>query len=226
MVIWLASYPRSGNWLTRLAFWHFFHFPTATIYNNPVGKGQIAALAGEVPNTSIEVLDTRSEPYIVKTHDFPRPDDYPAIYLVRDGRDALVSYAHYILDTELQVAERSYPNEFLRVLREIITSKDQFGGWGPHVLAWMQRKPPTATIRFEDLVADPPAAIEQAMVALGKGAPIRCGESMPTFEYLHSEFPVLFRKGKIGAWRDEMPDDLHELFWEHHREAMVQLKYE
>jgi hypothetical protein len=75
-------------------------------------------------------------------------------------------------------------------------------------------------------VADPAKTLEGAMVALGQGAPVRCGESMPTFDYLHGEFPELCRKGKVGAWRDEMPADLQELFWERHREAMARFGYE
>ena len=35
--------------------------------------------------------------YFVKTHELPS-DDSPAILLVRDGRDAMVSFAHYIED--------------------------------------------------------------------------------------------------------------------------------
>lgn len=39
---------------------------------------------------------------------------------------------------------------------------------------------------------------------------------VPDFEDLHSKWPSFFRKGKRGSWVDEMPDDLHWLFWDHH----------
>jgi hypothetical protein len=114
----------------------------------------------------------------------------------------------------------------LQVLRQIVTSNDSFGGWGPNVLAWQQRKSPTATIRYEDLVADPATVIETAMAALCKRPPIRCGASMPSFDELHGLMPLFFRRGRIGGWRDEMPGTIQELFWERHRQAMVRLGYE
>jgi hypothetical protein len=33
MVIWLASYPRSGNWFARIAFKHLFGLTTNSVYD-------------------------------------------------------------------------------------------------------------------------------------------------------------------------------------------------
>ena len=175
---------------------------------------------------SLEEMAADADLHIIKTHEMPPPDDYPAIYLVRDGRDSLVSYAHYILYTERDIGVGCDREAFLRVLRQIIASNDHFGGWGRNVLAWQHRKAPTATIRYEDLVAGPATVLQEALVSLGQDAVLRGGESMPSFADLHSVFPWFFRRGNIGVWRDEMPADLQELFWERHREAMVRLGYE
>ena len=31
---------------------------------------------------------------------------------------------------------------------------------------------------------------------------------------LHRTFPWFYRKGQVGVWRTEMPEDLRELCWE------------
>ena len=33
------------------------------------------------------------------------------------------------------------------------------------------------------------------------------------------------RRGKSGSWKDEMPDDLHQLFWSLHGDVMRRLGY-
>ncbi len=229
MVIWLASYPRSGSTLARIATRYSFHLPTKTIYTGPETDTDIVMrklVVGERTYITFAEMAASPDPYIVKTHELPPENDHPAVYLVRDGRDTLVSYAHFILYTANGIEVGSDRAAFLRVLREIITSNDHFGGWGPNALAWQQRKAPTATIRFEDPVADPGAVLQQALATLGQEAAVRGGESMPSFEDLHAVIPWFFRKGKVGAWRDEMPDELHKLFWERHREAMIRFHYE
>ncbi|MEA5472263.1 glycosyltransferase family 2 protein, partial [Spirulina sp. 06S082] len=49
--------------------------------------------------------------------------------------------------------------------------------------------------------------------------------SSPNFSDLNQIEPKLFRRGKIGGWQDEMPLDLHNLFWEYHGEAMREVGY-
>ena len=50
-----------------------------------------------------------SDIYFVKTHELPTENDNsPAIYLVRDGRDVLMSYAHYIQIYAPQLVEKGY----------------------------------------------------------------------------------------------------------------------
>jgi hypothetical protein len=149
----------------------------------------------------------------------------PAIYLVRDGRDALVSYAHFILHQQQGIPVGSDREAFRRILRELITSNSYFGGWSANVIAWKQRMAPTVMIRYEDLVINPVPILQEALTVVGRGPLTRHDESLPSFEALHEAFPWFFRKGKVGAWRVEMPEALHQLFWEHHQEAMLAFHY-
>jgi hypothetical protein len=108
----------------------------------------------------------------------------------------------------------------------LITSNRHFGGWSRNVLAWKQRTAPTVIVRYEDLVANPEAVLRDALSTVGHWhLPSDSGTTVPSFQDLHQAVPWFFRKGKVGAWRDEMPSNLHDLFWERHREAMVALDY-
>src|SRR5690348_17690471 len=99
MIIWLASYPRSGNTFYRILLNHLFGVSTQSVYNDPLfeERPELSELVGHAHNDrSLHELASSPRAYFVKTHELPNCDTYPAIYLVRDGRDALVSYAHYI----------------------------------------------------------------------------------------------------------------------------------
>ena len=128
MLIWLASYPRSGNSFARIALKHLFRLPTNSVYLNedsPENR-DLRDLIGQSLDITLEEMAAAAEPCFVRTHEMPADDDYPAIYLVRDGRDTLVSYAHFILSTENGTPVGSDREAFLRVLRELITSNSRF----------------------------------------------------------------------------------------------------
>src|SRR5262249_46293848 len=162
------------------------------------------------------------ETFFVKTHDLPL-DDSPAVYLVRDGRDALVSYAHFVRTYEPAVAKGRAFDEVLRIL---IKSRDHFGGWSGNVLAWCERSEAgrTVYIRYEDLVQKPLGLLEGVMRRLG--VQLRAsGTSPPDFADLHRRWPEFFRRGTTGAWRSEMSEELHRHFWQHHGDTMHWLGY-
>lgn len=158
----------------------------------------------------------------VKTHELPGDDDFPAIALVRDGRDALISYSYFLLKTEKGIAHPSRL-EFEKTLEKLIVG-ERFGGWSQNVTAWADRVGRDHLVRFEDLVRDPLTVSMRALqhLCINK-RPV--GVAPPSFQELHNSIPWFFRRGKIGAWRDEMPVHLQELFLRYHRDAMAQLGY-
>jgi hypothetical protein len=177
------------------------------------------------PEMSLAEMAAAPEYFFVKTHEMPLGDLWPAIHLVRDGRDTLVSYAHYILQSEHGIPPGGNRELFLGILRELIAGTGHFGGWGPHVLAWTRRTAPTHIVHFEDLITDPGKELEDALVALGRRRVTKRVVPLPSFRDMHKGLPLLFRKGKVGSWREEMPRELQDLFWRHHREAMEALGY-
>jgi hypothetical protein len=229
MVVWIASFPRSGNTLLRVILNHvyagvrtyeYYPIPDDEAWRQSFGR-LTGAAGGALSSEDLARLDAAPEVTFVKTHELPLDDRYPAIYAVRDGRDALVSLAHYIQEYRLG-PERS----FAEVLRDAIISRDQFGGWTGNVHTWWQEAilRRVAFVRFEDLVADPIPVVAGALERLGMELERGTAE-IPTFEALRQVEPRFFRRGKVGGWRDEMPPELQAIFWQHHRAMMYKLGY-
>jgi sulfotransferase family protein len=234
MITWLASYPRSGNTYLRTLLHHYHGTHTHHIYYDVAVNDEersVAEMTGGRPRPMpIPEMAAARDNFFVKTHELPA-DDFPALYLVRDGRDALISYAHFILrsrETEEGRPIEDRPDAFRQTLHDLIHYKASFGGWSAHVLAWTGRSVPTAVIKFEELVslADPFPIVHKTLQAIGcnLGAPVRTS-APPTFARLQERSSRMFRRGKIGAWRSEMPPDLVELFWKENRLAMERMGY-
>ena len=82
---------------------------------------------------------------IIKTNE-PPLDDAPAIYLIRDGRSAIVSYFHYLNDIQGLPA----------TVEELIRGEIFPGFWADHYKAWNpQRRPRTLFLRYEELTVRP-----------------------------------------------------------------------
>lgn len=230
MIVWLASYPRSGNTYFRVLLKQCFGISTYSAYDDtPLAeKPQVRDMVGHTARiNSIQAMSGQDEVFFVKTHDLPS-DSSPAIYLVRDGRDALISYAHYIESFENHSDDLTQSDNLHFILHDLILYNASFGGWGPNVLAWTQRSHRTAIIKFEDLVSSPEPSFVVEKALSDVGYTINLSEAQngaPSFKELHQQMPNFFREGKIGTWRNEFPADLHDLFWEKHGNAMQKLGY-
>ncbi len=241
MIVWVASFPRSGNTFFRVLLHHLYGLDNYSIYptQRAAELGLVEPLSHKEMPGSIEEMKAMPQTFFVKTHELP-PDDEPAIYMVRDGRDALVSYTHYFLKfdahandhrlgdglrSRIRRALGKTETPFTMNLRRMITQAP-YGGWSGNVLAWTRDRDPvkTSVLTFDQLVNDPLRAMADTLA----GLPVEVGRpdgAVPTFEELNARIPQFFRKGKVGGWRDEMPDDIHDLFWQHHAEAMEHMGY-
>ena len=233
MIVWLASFPRSGNTYYRLLLHHLHGVRTYSQYNDAlfVEMGAQSTIGHERLPAPLAELDRESRLYFVKTHDLP-VDRRPAIYLVRDGRDVMVSFARYnktYAPDRRDRANNPQPVDaetFRTSLRRLITISKQFGGWSRNVLSWVasERGADPVVVRYEDLLRDPAGELDRSLGALGVSL-TSTGGTVPSFEELHRRWPEFFRKGKTGSWREEMTDELHALFWQHHGDAMRALGY-
>ncbi len=216
-MIWLASFPRSGN--------TFFRNVLFDVYG--IESGIFKPRSTKKAAKKFNVVKTHMLPYEIA----PSKLNIPAVYLVRDGRDAVISMAH-------QWADITEPgSDFNKNLRSIINPKrnEHFGGWSKNVELWLSRA--NIIIRFEDLITNPLVEIEKLRQLKNFILPNPNVEKLPTFESQRNGNPkyspskkvknsLFFRKGKIGGWKDEMSNEIHNLFWDIHGKTMEKLGYE
>lgn len=217
----LVSFPRSGNTFFRNILYEVYGLSSSTYHQE---KGRVLE-----PDWAVYP--------IIKTHLLPdklpaKIRNYKVVYLVRDGRDAMVSLAHHRKD----IIEPG--SDYETNLLEAILAKQgsYFGGWSHNVKLWTERA--DLIIRFEDLIADPVAEVEKLRSIIDLPPPQK--EKLPTFENLKFGRPKYgsggtkhnqniseknFRKGKKESWSEEMSLEVQRLFWRLHGGMMREMGY-
>jgi glycosyltransferase involved in cell wall biosynthesis len=224
---WLASFPRSGNTWVRNILYEVYGLESGTWDVDDTGR--------------IYEAECFSYP-VVKTHMVPSRLEHDregikAIYLVRDGRDAMVSIAHHRCDI---ISPGSDLTENMRAA--IYAERGSFfGGWSVNVTEWLARA--DLLIRYEDLLTDPLGCLERIRKVMG--LPEADYDKIPGFEAMKYGLPRYgsgsghnmseearralaernFRRGKTGSWREEMTPALHDLFWSLHGDTMLKMGY-
>ena len=225
MIVWLASFPRSGNTFFRIALHRLYQVPTYVVYDVDGVAAQIGTElmdARERPGTFQQMRDS-DEVYFVKTHrqrnDPVIADEDRAICLVRDGRDCVVSWAR--LNTKHLAGANDYEERFAEEARSIITRRTGgTAGWGQNVLSWNQSADPAPVwVRFEDLITAPQATVDAAVSKSAPGQARVEHAQLPAFKELRGHDPEFFRSGTTGTHQAELPADLHDLFWEQSENA-------
>lgn len=221
MIVWLASYPRSGNTLLRSRLLKCFGLNTYSLYDDTTDIGARPELSSVVGHVS-HGLNKRKfyreaaaskNTYFVKTHDLPW-DDGKAIYVVRDGRSSVVSYYHY---------NRNFFPGWAVSLRDVVLGDCMFGSWSDHIEAWAPKtRPKTLLLRYEDLVHDPRHAIE--VVSDFIGHPVVSWD-LPQFADFKAVDPKFFRAGDDTGNIGELAGDELDLFWLMHGELMMDMGY-
>jgi hypothetical protein len=213
MIVWVASFPRSGNTFLRIVLHRHFGIRTSVVYDF---DGVAERVGGELIGfqdrpASYDDMRRSDDVHFVKTHrqrDDRIHEGDKAICLVRDGRDALVSWARHRSESD--------PRTFEAHLEEMISTRAErgTGGWGKNILSWLQ---PSAehriVLRYADLIAEPTATVMRAVDALGLDLQPRREALIPGFMELHRVDRGFFRRGINGSYLDEMPENLLDLFW-------------
>ncbi|GAB4165213.1 MAG: hypothetical protein Fur0032_01820 [Terrimicrobiaceae bacterium] len=222
--VYVASHERSGT-----------HFAINTIFRNTYTHPRLTYVGDwlgpyDQPGTRTKHLDDflqrwpgiRTGGGLIKTHadaklfarHFP---EAPVVYVVRDPRDTLVSFFHYLNNDELYrtnpgIADqrcRSF-SEFLRrpasdYLRLGFFADPDFdnvvGRWASHVSGWIQR-PGVCLVAYDDLKADFRGCIRKICRSCGllprwNQSPVGIGDAVS----------VLPRKGVSGDWRNVFSEE-------------------
>lgn len=220
MILWLASYPRSGNTLLRAVLNNQYGLKTYSLYDDKTDIGANERVADAVGHVShgMSPADFRAHAaksddlFLIKTHDAPQ-DSNKAIYVVRDGRSAVVSYFHYL---------KEIAREAVR-LRDVILGDVPFGTWAGHYLSWSPvQRPSTLVLRYEDLVNDLHSQLPKISHFLER-EPLAVEEkSFADFRKLDSRF---FRAGSDQKNVRELNGDDLDLFWELQGGQLIELGY-
>jgi len=220
MIVWLASYPRSGNTLLRVILHRVFGAKTYSIYDDKSDIGADAALADVVGHTFHGLSQTEfcakagasPETFLVKTHTRPI-GSWPAIYVVRDVRASVYSLWRYEQtiggrDTSLEAVIRGQVND---------------GSWSDHVRSWcLGGRPDTLIARYEDLARSDAATI----AAIGEFLDLEPRTDFDlTFDDLKRINPKFFHTGSNAASIEALDHRHLRLIAELHGEVMQEMGY-
>lgn len=219
--VFLVSFPKSGN--TWLAF----------ILGNvlALGEGRGAVVnfynvQDYIPEYDVDAFSLRSEgvagfPRIIKSH-LPCTNAYPKVLLVvRDPRDVMVSYFHYLKGLQ-RIPENMPVGEVIR------SEKYGIDAWVAHTEGWLKRADAGRRVRvyrYEDMLADPLGRLAPMLDILGRPveratleeAILRSGKERmkaleqttrkPDYPLGRSDFAFV-RKGQAGEGRQLPEADL------------------
>ena len=223
--VFIVGYPKSGNtWMQYLVAGAFCGIDLEVAPD--------AVVQDLAPDVHFKKFYKPCFPVtFFKTHFLPRPDYRKVVYLLRDGRDVLVSYWHYLRGLCGQEID----------FAEMIRTGDKFFPckWHEHVERWLDNphRAEMITVRYEDLKSN--TAAELARIAEFAGlkrdlAVLEAAARSASFSAMkrrEASFPwenpqipkngQFIRRGQVGSHRDEMPPDAREAFL---REAGPTLK--
>jgi len=222
MIVWLASYPRSGNTALRTILNRAFGINTYSLYDDKADIGSRRALREVVGHASHELdqqefyarASAADDTYFVKTHDAPQ-DDAKAIYIVRDGRASVVSYFHYL--------KTFAAGQNCLTLKDVILGNCYFGSWSEHFAAWSpQTRPNTLLIHYDDIARNPARVVDAVSAFIGRQPR---SLDLPNFKDLQKADSDFFRSGSDANNIAEMATDDLSLFWALHGQLMLSLGY-
>ncbi len=219
MIIWIASYPRSGNTLLKTVMKQCLglgtYDPWLTIDLDNVGE-IIGEKKMDQPWDQIyKEASHSSELLLVKTHLLPT-DSFPAIYIIRPGQAACCSYFHY---------HQKFHPEAKKTLVDVIAGDDIYGDWSTHYEAWNTApQGPRLLLHFKDLVSPSQEILQKIATFLNYRGEIKPWQN--PMEKLQALQPGFFREGKT-TWSPppEWDSFCDSLFWGLHSEVMQKLDY-
>jgi len=151
---YLVSYPRSGNtWMRTML----------SVLVNPAAEGNPDFTRQNILGISIsnaKKINAHNSPRLIKSHTWFRKDISRAVYLVRDGRDVLISLYHYYITRNMK--DLTFSDFY----------KDYMNGrygqlWHQNVESWLINGRELLgdnllVLTFEELKADTPQTLTRA----------------------------------------------------------------
>ena len=202
-LVWLASYPKSGNtWLRAFLANYFIDTPTPVSINEmqKISFGDSSAPAYAelgrcdparldparlvaLRQRHLERVSLNGEINFVKTHNahiriagrwlIPARLTRAVGYMIRDPRDLVLSYADHFA-LDPAAAAAAIASARNRVPTNSRTVMQFRGDWSGHVKSWTRTRDfPVLVLRYEDLLSDPEACFERVLRLIGAPVDLR-----------------------------------------------------
>jgi len=226
--VFIVSYPKSGNTWVR-----FIIANLTTRCEQEISFRNIEQYVPNIHKSADYINSMSSGRRFIKSH-YPLYNKYPKmIYIIRDGRDAMVSYYHYHV-------QRGFEGSFQEYLRS--QRHEFFGKWSNHVntaLAYAEYHPNRVLIvRYENLLEFPIIEIQRIADFCGFNYDnwlINEVNQRCSFEHLKNNEAkyggetkktankVFFRRGQMQQWTEYYTDEDMNYFMNTEGTAMHKL---
>ncbi len=163
--IFIVTYPRSGTTWVQMILYLLTHdgkidFQHISMVSPFLERFLIFNIM------TIAELEDYPSPRIIKSHlsynAIPKgPCKY--IYIVRNGKDVLVSFFHFYQ------SHLGFKGTFSEFFERFMRGKVQFKSWFKHVAGWLEHKddPNVLLLQYEDLIHDPRGSIQKVIDFFG-----------------------------------------------------------
>lgn len=238
--VFIIGHPKSGHtWFQNLV--------AGVIYGVDLEYTPYAVVWDLVPEHNWPYFKRYSTPMFFKTHDIPKPKYQRVVYMLRDGRDVMVSYYHYLKVTRKQEGKKTDILKIVQGQQGIYPYKK----WHEHVETWLANpyRAQMLVIKYEDLAQNTVAELQRFcefmnvkrdVAFLAEVAAKASFQKMREKEKRHGlekpdwqrpDWPTwpkekrFMRRGEIGSYKDEMPTAALETFLRDAGETLRKLGY-
>lgn len=213
--LYVVSFPKSG------ATWMNFLMANIHLRESKVDRAVTFFNVHDFIPDIHSTRDIRSDilPFpgyrVIKSHAEYNPYYQKVVYVVRDPRDVMVSFFHFLRGLG------SFEGDISVLVR---SPKYGINAWCKHVRSWLALSPETQNlmfVRYEDLKKDTPSTIKGLYALLGHqvdDALLQAAIEASSFENMRalerdygyggrdvSRTLKLMRKGEAGSWKEEVP---------------------
>ena len=267
----MASWPKSGStWIRHFLNCYVTHYPLAINAANQYAAGdlhepayQSASVRPITELTSTELFYIRPAALMnqlalapgrdicLKTHNCrgsyngiimcPTPLTRGALYVVRDPRDVVISYAkHSGQGIDEAIGCMNCPTQ---IIKHPSGLSHYLNTWSMHVRSWLETNemPNAGWVRYEDMLADTASTFRKILAAVGfpdvnedalefaleqtAFEKFKQQEEKESFNERGDSQEVFFNRGTSGHWKEVLSPEQAARIESDHGEVMTQLGY-